>query len=194
MRKEGYTDGRATRGASMMETMTALVIAATLVGAAVPALSALVGRGQADAATEQMVSAVHFLRHLAVTRRTTATLCPGSGSRCGRRNSWHHGAIIFLDGDADGRLDVDDEVVRRLPPLPAGYRLRWRSFRNRKSLSMRPTGLTNWQNGNMLLCPPDRDAKKARQLILNAQGRIRLAVDGDGDGVVEDGSGRPVRC
>ena len=189
-----HLGSRAARGTSMTETMTALAIAAILAGAGAPALWSLVGRGQADAAMEQMVSAVRFTRHLAVTRRTAATLCPGSGARCGRRDSWHDGAIIFLDADADGRLDAGDEVVRRLPPLPGGYRLRWRSFRNRKSLSMRPSGLTNWQNGNMLLCPPDRDVKKARQLILNAQGRTRLAADSDGDGVVEDGRGRPVRC
>lgn len=181
-------------GASLTELLTALAIAAVLAGVAAPGMSTLVARGQGDAAMAQMVAAIRYARHLAVTRGTTATLCPGTGARCGRRDSWHEGALIFLDGDNNGRVDAADEIVRRLPPLPRGHRLRWRSFRNRKSLSLRPTGLTNWQNGNMLLCPPDNDPKKARQLIINAQGRVRLAHDTDGDGVVEGGNGRPVSC
>ena len=181
-------------GASLTEMLTALAIAAVLAGVAAPGMSALVGRGQADAAMAQMVAAIRYARHLAVTRGTTATLCPGAGARCGRRDSWHEGALIFLDGNNNGRVDAGEAIARRLPPLPDGHRLRWRSFRNRKSLSLRPTGLTNWQNGNMLLCPPDRDPKKARQLIINAQGRVRLARDNDGDGVVEGGDRRPVSC
>ena len=187
------TRRRAT-GTSLAETVTALAIVAVLAGAATPAFSALLGRSRADAAIEQLASAVRFTRHLAVTRRTTATLCPGAGERCGRRDTWHEGAMIFLDADADGRRDAGEPVVRRLPPLPEGHRLRWRSFRNRKSLSMRPTGTTDWQNGNMVLCPPDGDARHARQLVVNAQGRTRLATDTDGDGIVENARGRPVSC
>lgn len=184
----------APAGTSLAETVTALAIAGVLVAAAAPGFSALLGRARSDAAIDQLASAVRFTRHLAVTRRVTATLCPGAGERCGRRDTWHDGAMIFLDADADGRRDAGEVIVRRLPPLPKGHRLRWRSFRNRKSLSMRPTGMTDWQSGNMLLCPPDGDPADARQLILNAQGRVRLATDTDGDGIVENAQGRPVSC
>ena len=186
-------NSRAT-GASLTEMLTALAVVAVLAGVAAPGMAALVGRGQADAAMEQMVGAIRYARHLAITHGATATLCPGTGAACGRRDSWHEGALVFLDGNGNGRVDAGEEIVRRLPPLPRGHRLRWRSFRNRASLSMQPNGLTNWQNGNMLLCPPDRDARKARQLIINAQGRVRLAQDADGDGVVEGSNGRPVSC
>ena len=181
-------------GASLTEMLTALAVAAVLAGVAAPGMAALVGRGQADAAMAQMVGVIRYARHLAVTRGVTATLCPGAGATCGRRDSWHEGALVFVDGNGNGRLDAGEEIARQLPPLPRGYRLRWRSFRNRTSLSLQANGLTNWQNGNMLLCPPDGDARKARQLIINAQGRVRLAQDADGDGVVEGGDGRPVSC
>ena len=181
-------------GASLTEMLTALAVVAVLAGVAAPGMASLVGRGQADAAMAQMVGAIRYARHLAVTRGATATLCPGAGAACGRRDSWHEGALVFIDSDGNGRLDAGEEIARRLPPLPRGHRLRWRSFRNRASLSLQPNGLTNWQNGNMLLCPPDKDASKARQLIINAQGRVRLAQDTDGDGVVEGGDGRPVSC
>ena len=181
-------------GHTIVELITALGIAAVLAGVAVPGMARLVVRSHADAAVEQMMGAVQFARHLAVARRVTATLCPGRGARCGPRDTWHSGAMIFLDADADGRRDSNEQIVRRLPPLAGGYRISWRSFRNRKSLSMKPTGVTDWQNGSMRACPPNGDAKHARQLIVNAQGRVRLARDTDGDGVVEDAAGRPLSC
>ena len=182
------------RGATMMELMTTLAVAAVLASAAAPGMANLVGGSQADAAIARLHGAVQFARQLAVARRVTATLCPGSGSACGRRNSWHEGALIFLDENANGAREAGEEIVSRLAPLAAGYRVAWRSFRNRRSLSMRPTGLTDWQNGSMLLCPPDGDARQARLLIVSAHGRARLGRDSDGDGVVERANGRPVSC
>ncbi|MCE2460259.1 MAG: GspH/FimT family protein [Pseudomonadales bacterium] len=183
----------AQTGLTLSELLAALAVAAVLAGAAVPGMSALITRAHADAAIEQMSRAIQFTRYQAITRRTTTTFCPARETVCGRRNSWHEGAMIFLDANADGVRDSGEEILQRLPPM-AGYRVRWRSFRNRKSLSMRPDGTTDWQPGNMVVCPTDGDAKHARQLIVNAQGRVRLSRDRDGDGVVEDTGGRPVSC
>ena len=180
-------------GLTLSELLTALVVAGLLAGAAVPAMSALTIRAKADAAIEQLSRAIQFTRYQAITHRTNATLCPGRETVCGRRDSWHDGAMVFLDANANGDRDTGEEVLQRLPPLE-GLRVRWRSFRNRKSLSMRPDGTTDWQPGNMVVCPIDGDAKQARQLIVNAQGRVRFSRDEDGDGIVEDAQGRPVSC
>ena len=185
---------RTQNGLTVSELLTTLAIAAVLVGTAIPGISGLLIRAKADAAIEQMSRAIQFTRYQAISHRTTATLCPGGGETCGRRDSWHEGATVFLDGNANGVRDGAEEVLQRLQPLPAGYRARWRSFRNRSSLSMRPDGTTDWQPGNMLACPTDGDAQNARQLIVNAQGRVRVSRDSDGDGIVEDADGRPVAC
>ena len=182
------------RGATLAELMTALAITAILVGAAAPNMATLVSGREADAAIERMRAAVQMARQFAVARRTTATLCPGSGETCGQRDTWHDGALLFLDANSNARREPGEAILHRVAPLPTGYRLTWRSFRNRTSLSMRPTGLTDWQNGAMLLCPPDADPANARLLVINAQGRMRLARDSDGDGIVERANGRAVVC
>lgn len=183
---------------TIAELTTALAVAATLAVVAVPGLGALVARSEADAALEQLRGAVQFARHTAVAAGTVATLCPGApgvvGGGCGRRDEWHLGAQVFLDANGNGDREPAEAVVLRLPPLAAGYRVTWRSFRNRTFLSMLPTGTTDWQNGSMLVCPPDASATDARLLIVNAQGSVRLAEDSDGDGVVERANGRPVIC
>lgn len=180
-------------GLTLGELLTALAVAAVLAGAAVPGMSALLARAKADAAIEQLVRAIQFTRYQAISRRTTATLCPARETVCGPRDTWHQGAMVFLDANANGVRDGGEDILQRLPPLE-GHRVRWRSFRNRKSLSMRPDGTTDWQPGNMVVCPIDGEARNARQLIVNAQGRVRLSRDEDGDGIVEDARGRPVAC
>lgn len=187
---------RRAAGVSIAELTTALAVAAVLAAVALPGMAALVARSEADAAVEQLRGAVQFARHSAVATGGVTTICPGpqAPAGCGVRDSWHLGGIVFLDADGNGERDAGDEVVLRLPPFATGFRATWRSFRNRKSLSMLPTGTTNWQNGSLLVCPPNADPAAARLLIVNAQGSVRLATDSDGDGIVEAANGRAVTC
>lgn len=181
-------------GVSLAEMLVALAAGALLMAVALPGFDGLLQRERAGSAVNQMLGAVEFTRSAAVSHRVTAALCPGAGDRCGGRNTWHDGALAFLDPNGNGRRDPGEEILMRLPPLPAGHRLYWRAFRNRTALVFRPSGLTDWQSGNILYCPPDGNATLARQIILNVQGRARRATDRDGDGIVEDSAGRPVRC
>jgi type IV fimbrial biogenesis protein FimT len=57
-----------------------------------------------------------------------------------------------------------------------------------------PRGYTAWQNGNFLYCAAGGAATEARMVIVNPQGRLRIARDRNGDGIVEDAAGRPVSC
>lgn len=183
-----------SRGFTLIELLAALAVAALLLAFAVPSFRNLVARERGAAAMNQMLGAVAAARAEAITARRVVTLCPGRSGRCLGRNQWHAGALIFHDADADGRIDAADRVTRALPALAEGDRVYWRSFRNRSYLQFHPRGFTRWQNGNFLYCPADADPARARMAIINAQGRIRRARDSDGDGVVEDASGRAVSC
>lgn len=181
-------------GITIVELLVALAIAAVLLGVAAPSMSAFVKRQRATAALNQIIGAVQFTRNAAVTHRATTTLCPGAGGTCGRRNDWHLGATAFADRNRDGQRSADEPVLREFPRFEAGERLYWRSFRNRSYLQITSRGLTNWQNGHFLYCPPDGDAQFARSIIINAQGRVRPARDLDGDGIAEDARGRDLVC
>ena len=188
-------------GLTLVELLTTLAVAGILVATASGGAAHLVDQHRASAAVNQMLGAIRFARHAAVAHRSAATLCPAndarghpSNAKCGRRNTWHNGALVFLDENANGRFDGGDMLLRRLPPLGEGDRFYWRSFRNRSYLMIRPSGLTDWQNGNFLYCPQGGDPRFARQIVINAQARVRHARDSDGDGIVEDARGRPVRC
>ena len=192
-------------GLTLVELLTTLAVAGILVASASGGAGHLLGQHRASAAVNQMLGAIRFARHAAVAHRSPATLCPADGAQslqpgspsqesCGRRNTWHNGALVFLDRNANGRFDGSDVLLRRMPPLGEGERFYWRSFRNRSYLMIRPSGLTDWQNGNFLYCPESGDPRLARQIVINAQARVRHARDSDGDGIVEDARGRAVVC
>ncbi len=179
----------------MIELLVALAISGILLALAIPGFNRFSYRYQSSAAINQLIGAIQYTRSAAVTHRTTVTLCPSaSGISCGRRNDWHLGAIAFSDDDRNGRLDGNNVLLRGFPALLPGHRVYWRSFRNRSYLQINSRGLTNWQNGNLLYCPPDDDLNMARLLIINAQGRVRQAPDSNGDGVVENARGKPIVC
>ncbi len=182
-------------GFSLTELLVSLAILAGLASLAGPGMVRLVQQERSTAALNQLLGAVHLARSSAITRGAMVTLCPSAnGQTCAGRNRWHEGAIVFSDEDRDGRRDPDDALLRALPGFPDSSRVYWRSFRNKSYLQINGRGMTNWQNGHFLYCPANGDPRLARQLILNAQARVRKAPDRDGDGIAEGANGDPLRC
>lgn len=184
----------AERAFTLPELLATLAVAAALLALAVPAFDDLVAERRANAALNQMVGAVALARTEAILQRRPVTLCPAGVDRCLGRDRWHEGALVFVDANGDGQLDDGERVLAAVPPLPPGARVYWRSFRNRSYLQFQPRGYTDWQNGHFLYCPPDGRPRHARLAIVNAAGRVRVGRDADGDGVVEDPGGAPLRC
>ncbi|MDZ7668101.1 MAG: GspH/FimT family pseudopilin [Gammaproteobacteria bacterium] len=182
------------RGFTLTELLAAVAVAAVLMAFAVPSLQAFLARERGTAAVNQLLGALATARAQAIMQRRVVTACPGRAGACLGRNQWHHGMLIFADDNGNGVLDTGERLMTALPALRDGERIYWRSFRNRSYLQFHPRGYTRWQNGSFLYCPPDQDAGQARMAIINAQGRVRMARDTDGDGIVENASGDPVVC
>jgi type IV fimbrial biogenesis protein FimT len=184
---------RVLGGFSLVEAIVCLALVSILLGSAFPSLHDMLKRSEATSAVNWLVTAVAFTRHAAITRRVTVTLCPSrDGTACG--GHWHEGIIIFTDENRNRAIDRKDKLLQRARFPVDGARLSWRSFRNRQYLQMTSEGFTNYQNGNFVYCPGDKDPRFARQLVINMQGRARTSSDIDGDGIVEDRRGRDLTC
>ena len=174
--------------------MVTLAVAGVLMSIALPEFADLAANQRAAARINSVSAAIHTARELAISHNRAMTLCPGQGPVCGGADEWREGMLIFADDDGDRHLDDGEFAGARLPALDAGETIVWRSFGNRNFLRFRADGISDWQAGNFQYCPADGDARFARQLILNAQGRPRHAFDSDGDGIREDARGRPLVC
>ena len=168
-------------GLTVAELLAVLAIAAVLFSVAAPSLATLATRSRADTTVEQMVGAVRFARHLAVSRGLEVVLCPGQGPACGPRNRWDTGANVAVNGT----------VALALPPLPGGYQVTWN--RRASGLTFRPDGSIT-QAGSLFICSPDGDPLQARRIVINNQGRLYHERDRDGDGRFDGIDRREVDC
>ena len=182
-------------GISLVELMVATAVAAVLTAVAMPQFGALMDSRRANAALQQIVVGLQFARHAAVSLGAPVSYCPSAdAATCGARDTWHRGAIVFIDRDRNGSRTLLEPMLRAFPALPAAGYVEWRSFRRRAHLAFEPSGFTSWQNGNFRFCPASGEPTLIRAVIVNPQGRVRRAPDIDGDGVPEDANGRPYTC
>ncbi len=184
---------RMNKAFSLPELLFTLALLAVLSSFAVPSLDRLLTEQRSASIINQLIMRIEVARKQALLRGQTLTLCPGQGS-CLGRDDWIKGALLFVDREADGKMDASDELVRTFPPLDASGRIQWRSFGNRPWIQFRPNGLTPYQSGRLTYCPSDGNPRFARQVILNTAGRTRLASDQDGDDIVETSKGQPLSC
>lgn len=157
------------KGMTLLELLAVLAIIAMLAAVATPSMAALLARNRADAALEQMLSAVRYTRHLAISHGKTAMLCLGDGGACGNKGAWHAAATVLLDSNANRKADSSDAVALRVPALDGGYRMKY----SRSLLRITARGLTG-DTGTITICPPDGGAGLERRLKVNSQARVEV--------------------
>ena len=179
-------------GFSLIELLIAITLLSVLLIFAMPNTSKLVTRLQTEADQRRIAGMIYAARHAAIQFNGPVNLCPGTTTGCGSRDTWHKGVVAFVDSNLNRSIDHGEAVIAATPSL--GSSVRWRSFRNRSYLRFLPSGATDWQNGHFLFCPTPPDPELARQLVLNAAGRVYYSRDADGDRVHEDVQGKPLQC
>jgi type IV fimbrial biogenesis protein FimT len=108
----------AGRGFSMPELLTALAIAAVLLGLALPDLAGLLRARQLRAATDDLFGAISLARAQAIARNQRILLLP----RDAGGSDWTQGWTVFADRDGDGAAGVGDDILSVHEALPAGMR------------------------------------------------------------------------
>lgn len=180
-------------GFTLLELLTTMALAAIIMAFALPGMQTLVQSHQARSALQDLRAGIHLARQTAINKNVNVIICPRLDDGCGPRNTWRAGAIIFEDRDNSRTRTAADVIVGYLNPINSGQ-IYWRAFRSRSYLQFTGSGLTDWQNGNLLYCPDNGDPMLARQLILNVAGRTYPSRDADGDGIHEDARGRSLNC
>ena len=160
----------AIRGFTLIEALVVLVVAALLLGLAVPALSnasEAVHNGSAQAALGGSI--LGAVSHSAVTG-TEVVLCPGDADGCRPSIDWSRGWVAFADIDGDRQRDPADTLLKRVEALGGDVHLR--STPGRTRLVFQPNGGNAGSNVTFTLCD-GRGAEKAVTLVLANNGRLR---------------------
>ena len=167
---------QSVKGMTVLEVMITTVVLGVLLSIAAPAFKHQVQQSQLTAATNQLVTAIHYARAEALRTGQRVVLCSSANqTTCQPQADWHDGWIIFLDPAASGQ--------------PDGQPLRVHRFDNQASISItgnqpvaqyisytadgRAKLLSGaLQMGTLQICGPTA----GRALVLNSGGRVRNNV------------------
>lgn len=170
---------RKASGFTLLELLVSLVIISLVVGAAVPAGKDWISRYQARRDSAVIYDRLMRLRLHAIYAHRPTTLCPSTDQH-GCDPVWHDGGMLmFVDRNADGQVQADDEIITYSPPAHPDTRLLWRSFRRKPYVQMNASGATNSLNGTLVYCPAGRRLELARRFVINRTGRIRVEAHAD---------------
>ncbi len=182
-----------SQGLTVIELLITLFILSLLTAIALPDFEEMLQQKRIDLTAKELRQAIEVARTAAITKNSIVTICRSKqGNSCS--GQWQDGVLVFVDYNADRKLDVEDIPVRHFTFSQFKGDITWRAFQNRQYLQITALGFTNYQNGNFTLCPANGDLTQARQLIITRTARVRHAQDSNGDGIREDSRGRPVRC
>ena len=182
------------RGLTLLELLASLTILGICSSIAISSWQNTIRQARSNEIAGELMQLVNYARQEAVYKNHTITLCGSSdGEHCNGR--WLEHILVFMDQDADGVRDPEDALLQdaQLPAHTTGS-LSWRSFRNKSYLQLQASGTTYFQNGHFTYCPADGKLRFARHLILNVSGYLRMAIDRNGDGIVETANGEALRC
>ncbi|OGT32362.1 MAG: hypothetical protein A3C44_06880 [Gammaproteobacteria bacterium RIFCSPHIGHO2_02_FULL_39_13] len=116
-------------------------------------------KNQLTSLVNQVVSAVHDARFVAMTSHATTRFCA-------RDMDWQQGQLIVNE--------KNQQVIRVFPAMPAGYHLHWKSTLGESdALHFRSNGFTRGQQGSFFICTKQADSA---QIIVLRTGRIRSVI------------------
>lgn len=162
------------QGVSLLELLCTMAVMTVLLSIAVPAISTFKQKQQIRSMQTDLLKMTHLARYLAMTRQTKVTLCPLTElGICNQQ--WTQSLSSFIDGNGNRRLDQGEEIVGTLY-VPDQITLRWRGMLPANSIHFSTQGVTFVSNGTMSICPQNKSVK-AGAMVINRQGRVRLAGD-----------------
>jgi type IV fimbrial biogenesis protein FimT len=168
-----------SKGFTLLEMLVVTVIAAVLVGIAVPSLAGVMNSIKLSSASNSFLSYLHLARSEAIKRNARVALCKSADSlTCTSVGGWAQGLLVFHDRNNNGLLEAGETVIQRSQPFPSTLRMVG-NLNIARYISFAGTGATQlvgggFQAGTLTLCRESHSAGQGRQIILNAVGRPRV--------------------
>jgi type IV fimbrial biogenesis protein FimT len=173
-------NNRVHKGFTLIELLIFVLVAAILLGLAVPSFVTLTKNKRVTTNTNEFISTLALARSEALKRVSRVTVCKSSnGTSCSGTGGWEQGWVVFNDPDNDATVDSGTEtVLKYVSALSTGTTLRGTT--NVASyisyVSSGQTKLTNgtFQSGSIILCDDRGAGEHARNINLAVTGRTRV--------------------
>jgi type IV fimbrial biogenesis protein FimT len=180
----------AQAGLTLIELMAVLVVAAILLGVAIPAIGDFIRNSRMITQANELVADLALARSEAVKRATTITVCKSADPTAASPTcetagaNWAIGRVVFIDksSPANDQVDSDDVVLRVREALSgngslnSGTNVRNRVVFTRLGLTTLgvPADSANPVENRLVLCD-ERGPSYGRSITIEVTGRATVA-------------------
>jgi type IV fimbrial biogenesis protein FimT len=173
-------------GLSLLELLSAIGILGILTALAVPSFVSVTTSNALAADTNDLVASLQQARSQAITQGANVTVCAADATLtgCSGAGNWNTGWVV---------MDAAANVLRVHEPLVANTAIEINVVNAPGAVVFNRNGFST-DARTLKLCGPNNMANRTRGIVITTDGRVRLASDGNGNGVVEDRTGADVGC
>ncbi|QLE84656.1 general secretion pathway protein GspH [Shewanella sp. Scap07] len=157
-------------GFNLVELMTTLVIAITLVSIALPSLTDLYQAYRANMAIRTIQSTLMLGRNAAISYGARVTACPLTDGNC--HNDWQQGITLFIDLGEPNVIDGQDQILLTSDSFHEHDFIKY----NRAAIRFQRDGMASGTNGTLSYCPSSRTSPFSQAVVINQAGRIRFST------------------
>ena len=174
-RDERAPSRRIMAGSSLHDLLVTSTVAGFL-GLGGASMAGLVQDARMTAAVNELMGNLNLARSEAIKRGTPVTVCASNtATDCREARDWNDGWLMFLDTNGNGRLELEDTVLRmRETAAIKSLRLGAWGPGTGRWVTYEADGTTK-QNGTFTFCDA-RGTAKARAVILLGTGRPSVSV------------------
>ncbi len=164
-------------GFTLIELMVTVIVAAVLVGLAVPSMRTMVQNGHRTDVVNLFVSSLQLTRSEAVTRNRDVLMCAANSAQtaCDTSGNWEDGWIVFVDADSDKSVSSGETVLRKVKSSDVdGFTIRsteMPSYLYYRSSGRAKGSSTSVNAADFTVCD-SRGATDARVVSISISGRI----------------------
>ncbi len=193
---KNFSTNKNFNGYTLIELCICIAIIALATILSAPSFSKLIEKHKIDTQVSELYRLLVFARTESVLLNSPVSLCSSLNNKsCYTGKNWsNRNLLVYVDKNFNNEIDENERVLKIYQPKEKDSRIIWRSFGNKSFLTFMPTGITNYQPGNITYCPQSLDEKKAKILVINMAGRPYYGRDNNGDNIDENGSGKNLSC
>ena len=191
---------RSAIGFTLIELMVTITMIGIVLTVGVPSFQSSIRNSVLTAGINEFIAALNFARGEAIKRGVNVTVRRASAGsavtlfcNAAKQTGYEVGWQVFTDANANGQLDGTDQLLRTHGPLSYGYTLCGNGNVNKDYISYLPDGVINTLGCSLALCDPTHTSplttSTARVISVNTLGRITLATDTNGNGILTYSSG-----
>jgi type IV fimbrial biogenesis protein FimT len=182
-------------GFTLVELMITVALVAIVLTLGAPSMRELILNNRLATDYNNMLMSLTLARAEAIKRGARTRVCIRNATPdCdGTATHWEDGWLVIADTNGNDTMTAADGdlIMQNQGALTDGTTLRGNTKVTR-SVAFNARGFSG-SSGTLTLCD-SRGARQARGIVISNTGRARRAIDSNGDGTVEDGSGNNLTC